>query len=168
MTAKSYDVKKLPLPIHPGERVYFICEDGTVKSQTAASVGINEEGRILVICNESDYEIGPEDCVFFSAEDARRFAEDESSISEDYGIISDYRALDLPFYPETTFYYCEFNGWDRRWEIFEEFYTYVLFDVDGTVRVGDEESECKVMGKETDPCFDSLRKAKAYIRNHSL
>lgn len=167
MKAKQYDVKKLPLPIRPMDSVYFIYDDGTVKPETAASVGINEDGCILVICDKNEYEIGIEDCVFLSEEDAKRFLEDEDSFPEDYGIIPDYRVLNLPYYPGTTFYFCDYNALDRRWEVFEEFYTYVLFDADGTVRVGDGESECNVMGKVVDPCFDSTRKARAYIRNHS-
>ena len=52
-----------------------------------------------------------------------------------------------------------------RWEIFEEYYTYVYFDKNWDVRVGDGDSECTVMGRQVDPCFETLRKAQAYVRS---
>jgi hypothetical protein len=164
--AKKYNVKNLPLPIHPGDTVYFVVDDQTIKPDTAESVGIDEDGRLLVYCDGLDYEIGNEDFAFLTEEDARRYIENPSSIPDSYGTIPDYRKLDLPYYPGTDFYYCEKSFPDWRWEIYEEYYTYVLFDADGSVRVGDEDSECTVMGDDVDPCFDSLRKAKAYIKNH--
>ena len=165
---KKYNVKDLPLPIHPGDKVYFIVDDDTLEPDTAASVGINEEGRLLVMCDRSEYEVGTYDRLFLSEEDAHRYLEDPESFTEDYGTIPDYRKLSLPYYPGTTFYYCDADWLDHRWEVFEEYYTYVYFDADGSVRVGDEESECTVIGKDIDPCFDTLRKAQAYVRKNPM
>ncbi len=165
---KKYNVKNFPLPIHPGDRVYFVLDDDTIEVDAAASVGINEEGTLLVVCDQCEYEVGTEDRLFLSEEDARRYLVDPGSIPDDYGIIEDYRSLDLPYYPGTTFYYCDADWLDNRWEVFEEYYTYVYFDADGSVRVGDGESECTVIGKEVDPCFDTLRKAQAYIRKNPM
>ena len=165
---KKYNVKNIPLPIRPGDKVYFILDDDTVEEDTATSVGINEDGRLLVMCDGSEYEVGTEDRLFLSETDAHRYLEDPSSITVDYGIIEDYRSLDLPYYPGTTFFYCDPDWLDGRWEVFEEYYTYVFFDADGSVRVGDEDSECTVIGKEVDPCFDTLRKAQAYMRKNPI
>ena len=165
---KNYNIKTLPFPIHPGDKVYFILDDNTIDSDTATSVGINEEGRLLIMCDRCEYEVGTEDRLFLSEEDAHSFLNDPSSFSEDYGIVKDYRKLSLPYYPGTTFYYCDYDYFDGRWEIFEEYYTYVYFDADGSVKVGDGDSECTVIGKVVDPCFESLRKAKAYVRNNPM
>ena len=92
---KKYNVKDLPLPIHPGDKVYFIVDDDTLEPDTAASVGINEEGRLLVMCDRSEYEVGTYDRLFLSEEDAHRYLEDPESFTEDYGTIPDYRKLSL-------------------------------------------------------------------------
>jgi len=165
---KKYNVKNLPLPIHPGDKVFFILDDNTIVPDIAISVGINEEGRLLIMCDQSEYEVGTYDRLFLSQEDAHRYLEKPSFFAEDYGVVEDYRKLSLPYYPGTTFYFCDYDGFDGRWEIFEEYYTYVYFDADGTVRVGDGESECTVIGKEVDPCFESLPKARAYVRNNPM
>ena len=165
MAKKKYDVKKLPFPVRPGETVYFVLDDNTIEPDIATSVGINEDGRLLVACDRLEYEIGIGDRVFTSSEDAERFIHDPASIPADYGIV-DYKKMDLPYYPGTTFYYCDHDGFSERWEIFEEYYTYVYFDIGGEIRVGDGDSECTVAGKNVDPCFDTPRKARAYVRTH--
>lgn len=165
---KKYNVKDLPFPIHPCDKVYLILDDNTVEVNTATSVGINEEGRLLIVCDGSEYEIGIEYQVFLTEKDAYSYLENPDSFSEDYGVIEDYRSLELPYYPGTTFFYCDSNWLDHRWEVFEEYYTYVFFDADGSVRVGDGDSECTVIGKEVDPCFDTLRKARAYVRKNPM
>ena len=164
MATKSYDIKKLPLPIRPGDTVYFVLEDGSIEADTAEAVGINEDGVLLVNCEDGEYEVGTEDRLFLSREDAEAFI-NGTEFDEDYGVV-DYDDLDLPYKPGTTFFYCDYNCFDRRWEIFEEYYTYVMFTKDGEVNVGDGDSECTVIGKHVDACFDTLRKAQAYIRKH--
>lgn len=162
---KTYDIKKLPLPIHPGDAVFFVLEDGDIEEDVAAAVGINEEGVIMIVCDDGEYEVGTEDQLFLSRADAEAFI-NGSEFDENYGVV-DYDELDLPYKPGTTFYYCEYNWFDRHgWEVFEEHYTYVLFTKDGDVKVGDGESECTVIGKHVDACFNSLRKAQAYIRKY--
>ena len=52
MATKSYDIKKLPLPIRPGDTVYFVLEDGSIEVDTAEAVGINEDGVLLVNCED--------------------------------------------------------------------------------------------------------------------
>ena len=37
---KTYDIKKLPLPIHPGDAVFFVLEDGDIEE------GINVASKI--------------------------------------------------------------------------------------------------------------------------
>ena len=44
MATKSYDIKKLPLPIRLGDTVYFVLEDAGIEEDIAEAVGINEEG----------------------------------------------------------------------------------------------------------------------------
>lgn len=58
---KTYDIKKLPLPIHPGDAVFFVLEDGDIEEDVAAAVGINEEGVIMIVCDDGEYEVGTED-----------------------------------------------------------------------------------------------------------
>ena len=162
---KTYDIRKLPLPIRPGDTVFFVLDDGTVEADTADSVGINEEGVLLVSCDDREYEVGTEDRLFLSRKDAEEFISG-MEFDEDYGIV-DYNDLDLPYKPGTTFYYCEYDWFDKHgWEVFEEYYTYVMFTKDGDVKVGDGDSECTVIGKHVDACFDTLRKAQAYIRKY--
>lgn len=160
----KYDIKNLPFPIRPGDQVYFVLEDGSIEADKATSVGINEDGRILIMCGQDEYEVGVKDGAFLSEEDAEKYVENPDAISEDYGEI-DYSDMDLPYYPGTDFYYCDYDGFMNRWEIFEEHYTYVYFDMNGEVRVGDGDSECTVIGKNVDPCFDTPRKAQAYVRS---
>ena len=149
----KYDIKSLPFPIRPGDQAYFVLDDKSIEADKATSVGINEDGKLLIICGQDEYEIGVEDRAFLSEDDA-----------EQYGEI-DYSDMDLPYYPGTNFYYCDHDGFMNRWEIFEEYYTYVYFDINGEVRVGDGDSECTVIGKNVDPCFDTPRKAQAYVRS---
>ena len=168
--AQHYNIKKLPFHIKPGDRVYFVLDDGRIESDIATAVGINEDGRLLIRCGKGgiegfeEYEIGTEDRAFIAARDAEQFISDPSSIADDYGEM-EYKDLDLPYYPGTDFYYCDYDGFMGRWEIFEEYYTQVFFDINGEVSVGDGESECTVIGKRIDPCFDTPRKARAYVRS---
>ena len=157
---KKYDIKKLPLPIRPGDKVFFVIVDtDEIEEDVVSSVGINEEGRILIIVDNEEYEMGDLDQVFYTREEAKKFIAGEF---EDYENI-DYKKLELPYYPGTQFYYCDYDPFDG-WEIFDEYYTYVMFDGDGTVRSGDEESECTLIGSEVDPCFKTLREARKYVR----
>ena len=127
---KTYDIKKLPLPVRPGDLVYFVLDDSSIKEGVADAVGINNDGVILVNCDDVEYEVGKEGRVFFLRKDAEDFF--NGSLSDDYGIV-DYEGLDLPYKPGTTFYYCEYDWFDRRWETFEEYFTYVMFTRDGDV-----------------------------------
>lgn len=165
MAKKKYDIKKLPFPIRPGETVYFVLDGNRIEPDIATSVGIDEDGKLLVVCGQLEYEIGYDDKVFILSKDAEKFMNDPASISDDYGVV-DYKELTLPYYPGTTFYYCNYDGLGQ-WEIFEEYYTYVYFDLGGEIRVGDGDSECTVAGENVDPCFDTLRKAQSYIQAES-
>jgi len=157
---KGYDISELPLQIHPGDNVFFVIVDtDEIQEDMAASVGINVDGRILIIVDGEEYEMGTYDQVFYTREDAEQFI---AGTLEDYEEV-DYEKLELPYYPGTTFYYCDYDPFDG-WEIFEEYYTYVMFDGDGTVRCGDGDSECTLMGSEIDPCFKTLREARKYVR----
>ncbi|MBQ9008795.1 MAG: hypothetical protein IJ088_05625 [Clostridia bacterium] len=147
--------------------MFFIYDydEHPIEEVEATSVGINEEGRLLIECDRQEYEIGKEDAVFLSREDAERYVADPDSIPDDYGIVK-YRKSDLPYHPGMYFYYCDYDGFGRKWDIFEEYYTEVRFDKDGSIRVGDGESECTVAGERVDPCFETLREARAYVKSH--
>ncbi|MCR5012116.1 MAG: hypothetical protein K6A72_07210 [Lachnospiraceae bacterium] len=160
---EKYDLKKLPLPIRPGDPVYLVLDDDSIEAITAKNVGIDEEGIVLVECEYGEYEIGIEDRLFFTREDAEDFI--NGTLPDEYGIV-EYENLNLPYKPGTLFYYCYYDCFDYRWEIYEEYYTYVMFTGDGEVKVGDGESECTMIGIEVDSCFDTLRKARAYVRAH--
>ena len=160
----KYDIKKLPFPIRPGDTVFFVLDNNAIEEDKVTAVGINEDCKLMVRCGNDEYEIGNLDRVFLSRDDAERYLEEPDDIPDDYGEI-EYKDLDLPYYPGTDFYYCDCDGFTRRWEIYEEYYTYVWFDIDGEVSVGDGESECTMIGKDVDPCFDTLRKARAYVRS---
>ena len=162
---KKVDIRKLPFPIRPGDPVFFVLEDEpTIEEDVIESVGIDEEGRLFVICDSREYEVGNLDRVFMTHEDAERYVANPQSIPDDYGII-EYSDLDLPYYPGTVFYYCDYDGMMARWDIFEEYYTQVFFDILGNVDVGDGESECRVIGQNLDPCFETLREARAFVRS---
>ncbi len=88
----KYDVRKLPLPIRPGDSIYFVFDDGTIESDIATSVGIDEDGRLLVLCGRTDYEIGTEDRAFLSLDDAEKYVDDPSLIPDGYGEI-DYKEV---------------------------------------------------------------------------
>ena len=162
----KYDIKKLPFPVRPGDTVYFVLDDKKIVEDKATAVGINEDCKLLIRCGDDEYEIGILDRVFLNREDAEKFADDSDSIEDDYGEV-EYKGLNLPYYPGTDFYYCDYDGFMGRWEIFEEYYTYVFFDMNGEVSVGDGDSECTMIGKHVDPCFDTPRKARAYVRSQS-
>ena len=160
MDMNRYDLSKLPLPIRPGDAVFFVIVDtDEIQEDVATSVGINEDGRILIVADGEEYEMGDLDQVFYTRDDAEQF---RAGTFEDYDEI-DYKKLNLPYYPGTTFYYCDYDPFDG-WEIFEEYYTYVIFDGDGSVRCGDGDSECTLMGSGIDPCFITLREARKYVR----
>ena len=36
--AQRYNIKKLPFPIRPGDRVYFVLDDGRIESDIATAV----------------------------------------------------------------------------------------------------------------------------------
>jgi hypothetical protein len=164
MLKKKYRVSTLPLPIRPKGVVFFVVEEKSLDSGVVESVGINEEGQLLVVCDGQEYEVGIKDRVFLTREDAQQYLEDPSGFPEDYGVVQDYGSLKLPYYPGTFFFFCDYDGFAHRWEIFEEYCTFVFFDEDGSVRVGDVETEFTVMGKLVDPCFETYREARAYIR----
>ena len=162
---KKFRVKDLPLPVLPDDDIFFAEDEKTVKTGVVESVGLNEEGQLLIICEGAEYQVGTRDRVFFTREDAQRYLENPSAFTEDYGILQDYGSLKLPVYPGNEYFFCDFNALDGRWEIFPDYYTCVFFDGDGSVRVRNGDCESTVIGKSTDPCFDTLRKAKAYIRS---
>ena len=157
----KYDVKNLPLPIKPGEMVYFEVE-GQIEAIVATSVGIDLDGRLLVVCEDLKYEIGIEDRAFLTEADAKKYIADIASIPSDYGVIQ-YKKLKLPCYPGTTYYFCDDNEFDG-WAIFKEDHTYVFFDEDGSVRSGDGESEGYIIGGWPNEYFKTLREAQEYIR----
>ena len=67
----KYDIKKLPLPVRPGDTVYFVLDDNKIEENKATAVGINEDCKILIRCGNEDYEIGNLDRVFLTREDGR-------------------------------------------------------------------------------------------------
>ncbi len=111
------------------------------------------------------YFIGSEDEAFLTPEDAEEYDRDPEAFAEkyeDYGII-EWEKLDLPVNPGQTFYFCDYDPFYRKWDIVEEYYTYVIYEEDGGILVGDGESECQ-LGK--DPCFQTLRAARAYVKEN--
>ena len=108
----KYDIRKLPFSIKPGDTVFFVLDDSRIEEAKANAVGINEDCKLLIRCDNDEYEIGSLDRVFISYEDAEKFAEDPDSIEDDYGEI-EYKDLELPYYPGTDFYYCDYDG---SWE----------------------------------------------------
>ena len=157
--------KKFPdFPIHPGDKVYF--PGG--KSDIVSSVGVTEEGNLVVGCRHSEviginsHMIGPEDKAFLTEEDAEKYDKDPKAFDKSYGII-DWESLNLPVAPGQTYYFCDYDPIFQKWAIWEEYYNSVFYEADGGILVGDGWPEYKL---EEDPCFDTPRKARAYVKKH--
>ena len=164
-TTRYFDFRTLKTPAKPQDTVYFVLEDNTISPSVARTFGIRDNGRCFASCDGAEYDFGIEDGLFFTKADAQKFIDSPSSFDDSYGTI-DWKPLGLPFEPGKIWYYCDYDPYEGGWEIFKEYYDYVIFDNKGNVSVGNGEGECTKIGKDILPCFLSRKEAEAYIQSH--
>lgn len=171
---KKYPRNKIPFPVRPGDTVYrLITPEGDeadapeVVAEVAHGIGFDKDGQLFVSHDGSLVPFGPEGRYFYTEEDAQAFAEDPTALSDDYGT-ADYDKLDLPLYPGDELFFPDYDVLFDRWQIIVSTCTEVLFNDDGSVDIFDDRgAEDRLIGeihRYGPPLFDSVRKARAYVR----
>ncbi len=164
-----------PFPVRPGDVVYLPGKSDSPEgaARTVTAVGATEDGDLIVrfrkVRKPGDttiyiefpiYRVGSD--VFLTEKDAEEYARNPEAFKKPS---IDWDELKLPVEPGQTYYFCDYDPFFHRWQLIEDYYTYVLYDADGGILVGNGGFEFNLT---LDPCFNTARKARAYVKKNWL